>query len=244
MSETKTVLISGGSQGIGRAIAVKFALENFEVAITARNEEKLKKTGDIIRQNGASPPYVIPGDLQNPADIKHIVQETIKKFSKIDILVNNAGVMYLKPFLELSLDEYEQMMQVNMRAVFLLTQSVVQDMIKREKGGTIINIASLAGKNGFKTGTGYATSKWALRGFSNCLMQEVREYDIRVVTIFPGSVDTNLGRGGFSPTGTPRENKMQPEDVAEAVFLSAVMPQRTMVSEIDLRPSNPKKRVI
>jgi 3-oxoacyl-[acyl-carrier protein] reductase len=180
-------------------------------------------------------------DLKDPYNIQTIVNETFKAFGHLNVLINNAGIMFLKPFLELSLKEYEQMMQVNMQAVFFLTQLVVRKMINQKTKGTIINIASLAGKNGFKTGTGYAATKWALRGFSQCLLQEVRENDIRVITIFPGSVDTNLNRSGTSPTGTLKQNKMQPEDIAETVYMAINMSQRTTVSEIDMRPTNPQK---
>ena len=123
--------------------------------------------------------------------------------------MNNAGLGYLKPFLEISAAEIQEMIDVNLRAVFLLTQQVVPEMIKR-KSGMIMNIASLAGKNGFKLGTGYAATKWALRGFAQCLLQEVREHDVRVVTLFPGSVETSFGAGGQSPTATPSRNKIQP----------------------------------
>jgi len=105
----------------------------------------------------------------------------------------------------------------------------------------IMNIASLAGKNGFKLGTGYAATKWALRGFAQCLLQEVREHDVRVVTLFPGSVETSFGAGGQSPTATPSRNKIQPEDIADTAFLAYSIPVRTLLSEIDIRPSNPSK---
>jgi len=146
--------------------------------------------------------------------------------------------MYVKPFLELTVEEYEEMMDVNMKAVFVLTQAVLPQMIAR-KSGTIINIASLAGKNGFRTGTGYGASKFAVRGFAMSLMQEVREHNIRVVTIFPGSVNTNLA--GSSPNAPLRETMIQPEDVAEIVYTAFTLPERSMVSEIDIRPTHPRR---
>lgn len=241
MSTNKTALITGSSQGIGRAIAIKLAIENFDVAITARNKINLEETADIIKNKVNQDPLRVVADLQNPNDIQKIFEETFKAFGHLNVLINNAGIMFLKPFLELSLKEFEQMLQVNLQAVFFLTQLVVKKMIEQKINGTIINIASLAGKNGFKTGTGYAASKWALRGFSKCLLQEVRENDIRVITIFPGSVDTNLNRGGTSPTGTLKQNKIQPEDIAETVYMALEMSHRTMISEIDMRPTNPHK---
>ncbi len=240
MSEKKVALVTGSNKGIGQSIALKFAREGLFVALTARNESDLQNTAQQIEEAGGETPLIIPADLKDTNQIPNITEKVIDKWGQIDVLVNNAGVGYLKPFLELSVDEFQEMMDVNMRAVFALTQSVVPHMIEK-KTGTIINIASLAGKNGFKTGTGYAASKWALRGFAQCLMLEVREHDIRVVTIFPGSVDTSFGRGGQSPTGTPPKNKIQPDDIANTAYLAFSTPERTMISEIDMRPSNPKK---
>ena len=234
-------LVTGASQGIGRSIAIKFGREGYQMILTGRNRQKLEETAAIIREAGGSDSLVVPADLSDEQQIKNLVEQVRKKYDSVDVLVNNAGVMYLKPFLEMSMQEYDDMMQINMRAVFMLTQALASGMVKNPAGGTIINIASLAGKNGFKGGTGYASTKWALRGFAQCLFQELREHDIRVVTIFPGSVDTALNRGTFSATGTLPANKMQPEDIAEAAYLAVKMPARTMMSEIDMRPSNPRK---
>jgi NADP-dependent 3-hydroxy acid dehydrogenase YdfG len=117
--------------------------------------------------------------------------------------------------------------------VFLLTKAVLPHMI-RAKGGEIVNIASLAGKNSFKGGAGYCATKWALRGFAGSLMLEVREHNIRVVTVCPGSVDT-----AFSTTGKKGNTITQPEDVADAVIFAVTAPARSMFSEIDVRPTNP-----
>jgi NADP-dependent 3-hydroxy acid dehydrogenase YdfG len=233
-------IVTGANRGIGQAIALKFAKEGFAVALTARDRKKLNETHDIITSSGFEKPFIIQADLRNLNQVEEIVRQVVKTWGKIDVLVNNAGLGYLKPFLEISPDEYDEMMEVNTRAVFFLTQYTVTQMMEK-KSGLILNIASLAGKNGFKSGTGYAASKWALRGFAQCLLHEVREHDIRVVTIFPGSVETNFGQGGQSPIGTPSQNKIQPEDIANVAFMAYHMPQRTMVSEIDMRPSNPRK---
>ena len=210
------------------------------MALVARDRKKLNQTQEMIFSSGFEKPLIVQADLRDLKQVKEIVPKVIKEWGKIDVLVNNAGLGYLKPFLEISPEEYDEMMDVNMRAVFFLTQYTVPQMMN-QKSGLILNIASLAGKNGFKSGTGYAASKWALRGFAQCLLPEVREYDIRVVTIFPGSVETNFSQGGQSPTGTPSQNKIQVEDIAEIAYMAFHIPQRTMVSEIDMRPSNPKK---
>jgi 3-oxoacyl-[acyl-carrier protein] reductase len=233
-------LVTGASRGIGRAIAIKFAKEGMNLVLTARDKQKLNEVADEIRLLSQNEPIIIPADLRDAQQISNVIKETIKKWNRIDVLVNNAGLGYLKPFLEITPDEFQEMLDVNIRAVFTLTQKVVPYMIKN-KSGNIINIASLAGKNGFKMGTGYAATKWALRGFAQCLMLELREHDIRVLTIFPSSVDTSFGTGGRSVTGTPPKNKIQPDDIANTAYLAVSMPERTMVSEIDMRPSNPQK---
>ncbi|MBD3226256.1 MAG: SDR family NAD(P)-dependent oxidoreductase [Caldithrix sp.] len=238
MSQPNVALITGASKGIGRSIAIKFAQEGLNVAITARNEKGLRETAKLIQNNGGPEPLVVAGDLTDLSQIPGIVEKVKNEWGHIDVLVNNAGVGFLKPFLELNVDEFQTMMDLNMRAVFAITQKVVPLMMEQQSG-TIINIASLAGKNGFKGGTGYAASKWALRGFAQCLMPEVREHDIRVVTIFPGSVDTRFGDS--SSSNPLSKNKMMPEDIADTAYSAFVMPQRTMVSEIDMRPSNPNK---
>jgi NADP-dependent 3-hydroxy acid dehydrogenase YdfG len=241
MIDKKVALVTGASRGIGQAIALKFAREGIAVALTGRDESLLKRVSEEITNTGGYQPLIVQTDLQEVPQIPKIPQEVIKEWGRIDILVNNAGLGYLKPFLEIKPQEFQEMLDVNLRAVFLLTQQVIPHMIER-KSGNVVNIASLAGKNGFKLGTGYAASKWALRGFAQCLMLEVREHDIRVVTIFPGSVETSFSRGGVSPTGTPSQNKIQPIDIAETAYLAINMPDRSMLSEIDMRPSNPAKK--
>jgi NADP-dependent 3-hydroxy acid dehydrogenase YdfG len=198
----------------------------------------LNQTAELIKNLTGGTALVIPADLRSPQEIPPIVDSVINEWGKIDVLVNNAGILHLKPFLEITLEEYNEMMDVNMRAAFLLTQNVISHMISR-KSGAIVNIASLAGKNGFKTGTGYGASKFAVRGFAASLMAEVREHNIRVITIFPGSVDTPMLER--SPNSPLRETMLQPEDIAHAAYSAIHVPPRAMMSEIDLRPSNPRK---
>lgn len=240
MIDKTVAIITGASRGIGRAISLKFARQGMAVALTARDQKNLEAVAKEIVSNGGFDPLIISADLRDFTNITQISQRVMEKWGRIDVLVNNAGLGYLKPFLEISAAEFQEMLEVNVRAVFFLTQQVLPIMIER-KSGMIINIASLAAKNGFKLGTGYAATKWALRGFAQCLLQEVREHDIRVVTIFPGSVDTGFGAGGQSPTGTPGKNKILPEDIAEAAYFAYTIPLRSLLSEIDIRPTNPAK---
>ncbi len=238
MSTKPVILITGASRGIGRAISVKFAEEGYQAVLTARNTKHLQETAEIIRKNGETDPLVIPANLRDSHQTSRLVGSTIQRFGKIDILVNNAGILHLKPFLDITTEEYDEMFDVNIKAAFQLTQHVVPGMIQR-KSGTIINVASLAGKNGFKTGTGYAATKFALRGFAASLMLELREHNIRVITVFPGSVDTRaIVKNAYAPSP---ETMLKAEDVAHIIYAASTIPPRAMVSEIDIRPSNPQK---
>lgn len=240
MIDKTVAIVTGASRGIGRAIALKFARQGMAVALTARHEKNLKAVAKEIVSGGGFDPMIISADLRDLTNIAQISQQVMEKWGRIDILVNNAGLGYLKPFPEITAAEFQEMFDVNVRAVFFLTQQVLPVMVQRNSG-MIINIASLAAKNGFKLGTGYAATKWALRGFAQCLLQEVREHDIRVITIFPGSVDTSFGAGQQSPAGIRSKNKILPEDIAEAAYFAYTIPPRSLLSEIDIRPTNPTK---
>jgi NADP-dependent 3-hydroxy acid dehydrogenase YdfG len=162
-----------------------------------------------------------------------MVARTVSAFGGLDILVNNAGVGVFRPVAELTVEEFDRMWEINVRAVFVATRAALPHL-RKSRNGAVVNIASLAGKNTFAGGAGYAATKWALRGFAGCLMLEVRNEHIRVVTICPGSVDTTFSSGGRRGEHIP-----QPEDVADAVLFAVTAPRRTMISEIDIRPTRP-----
>jgi 3-oxoacyl-[acyl-carrier protein] reductase len=236
MLNKSVAIITGASRGIGRAIAIRFAKEGIAVALVGRDKTALQETADFIKDYSDQPIPQIQADLRNVQQIQSIVDRTIDEWGRIDVLANNAGIMHMKRFPELAQDEIQEMLDVNLRAVMLLTQSALPH-IRKSENGAIINIASLAGKNPVKNGTVYAATKWALRGFAASLMLEVRQDDIRVVTIFPGSVDTDLNR----QSTLHRDTMLQPEDVAHAAYSALVVDRRAMMSEIDLRPTNPKR---
>lgn len=231
-------IITGASRGIGRAIALKFAKEGMAVALVGRDKTALQETADLIKEESGQPTLQIQADLRDTQQIESIVDQTTNEWGRIDVLVNNAGIMYQKPFEEHTQDEIQETLDVNLRAVMFLTQKALPH-IKKVENGAIINIASLAGKNPVKNGTVYAATKWALRGFASSLMLEVRQENIRVVTIFPGSVDTHLLSRSANPPR--RDTMLQPEDVAHAAYSALVVDRRAMMSEIDLRPTNPQR---
>jgi 3-oxoacyl-[acyl-carrier protein] reductase len=137
----------------------------------------------------------------------------------------------------LAVRDFDQMWNLNMRAVMVVTQHALK-MMEVQKSGAIINVASLAGRNAFVGGAGYAATKWALIGFSRSLMLEVRERNIRVITICPGSVDTSFSPSPKEPSRS--EKILHPQDVADTILSALMLPDRAMVSEIDIRPTNPK----
>jgi NADP-dependent 3-hydroxy acid dehydrogenase YdfG len=228
----KVAIVTGASKGIGKAIAWRLAMDGCRVVLAARSTPALNATAEEFAKAGlkAEP---IPTDLTDDTQVAELVRKTIERFGKIDILVNNAGMGVFKPFTEMDLNEFDQMWKLNVRAVFSITKSALPHMLKA-RSGEVVNICSLAGKNSFKGGTGYGATKWALRGFAASLMLELREANIRVMTIFPGSVDTS-----FSSTTKRGDKITQPEDVADAVLFAVKAPGRSMFSEIDLRPTNP-----
>jgi NADP-dependent 3-hydroxy acid dehydrogenase YdfG len=228
----QTAIVTGANRGIGRAISEALAREGAHVVLIGRNPQAIAEASNQLNQKGLSSSFEIV-DMAVADQVERAFESIIARRGRVDILVNNAGVGHLKPAVELTLSEFDEMWNLNMRSVFVATKATLPVMLKA-KSGVIVNIASLAGKNGFKGGTGYGATKWALRGFASSLMLEVRDRNVRVVTIFPGSVDT-----AFSTTGKRGERVTQPEDVADAVVFAVTAPGRSMVSEIDIRPTNP-----
>lgn len=225
-------IVTGASRGIGRAIARALGTKGYRVAGVARSAEALNQLREDLQANGVDF-LPLPFDITDDACIEHLVQAVLEWGGRIDVLVNNAGIGVFKPAVEMTPDEFDVMWRLNMRAVFMLTRAVLPTMIAVQHGA-IVNIVSLAGKNTFAGGTGYAATKWALRGWAGSLMLEVRQHNIRVITICPGSVDTS-----FSSSGKRGEHITQPEDVADVVCFALSAPERTMISEIDIRPTRP-----
>jgi 3-oxoacyl-[acyl-carrier protein] reductase len=231
----KIAVVTGAGRGIGRAIAHTFAKEGALVGLVARSTHELEAVRLEIERDGGTA-FVFPADLTQDAEVAQVFTQVATRFKRLDILVNNAGIGRFATVKELSVDDFDAMWKVNMRGLFLCTQNAVRVM-EAQKSGVIVNVSSLAGKNAFVHGAGYAATKWALMGFSRCLMLEVRQHNVRVITICPGSVDT-----GFSPRNASKNagKLIQPQDVADTILAAITLPDRSMVSEIDIRPTNPK----
>jgi 3-oxoacyl-[acyl-carrier protein] reductase len=239
MSNHKDVsVVTGSGRGIGYAIAVRLAKENHNVVLISRTESELKKAKKEIDLIGSDTSYFV-GDVADEKFVEDIVKEVQKKYSKIDHLINNAGIGIIKKLIDSDLDDFKKQVNTNLYGVFNFTKAVLPGMIKRTSG-SVINISSLASKNSFVGGTMYSATKHALNGFTKSLMLEIREYNIRVATICPGSVDTGFGsKSKLDPRSSGRI--LLPDDVAEMVAAIIKLPARALASEIDLRPTNPKK---
>ncbi len=230
----RVAVVTGASRGIGRSIALHFAGEGAKLAISGRDPDRLNELHDELRAKGNEVISIL-GDVSNEADVVKLIKGTVEAFGRIDILVNNAGFGIFKPVIHMKTEEFDSLFGVNMRGAFIATREALRYMIA-QNDGVIINIASLAGKNALENGAAYAATKWAMIGFAKSVMLEVRKHNIRVVTISPGSVDTDFGLSNRHN----RDRILKPDDVAEAAVLAAGLPATAMMSEIDLRPTNPK----
>jgi len=231
-----TALVTGATEGIGRAIAFALGRAGYRVGVCARTAPKVQQLVAQLRAEGISVSGA-PCDVGQEVEVAAAVGHLTAEIGPIDTLVNNAGIGIFKPFLDLSTADWDATMATNLRSLFLTTRAVLPSM--RALGrGAIVNVASLAGRNGFVGGTAYAASKHAVLGFSKSLMLETRQHNIRVIVICPGSVDTSLIRHQTMLQPNP-ERILQPEDVAQIVLDSLRLPGRALVSELDIRPTNP-----
>jgi len=233
---TTTALITGATEGIGRATAFALGRAGYRVGVCARTESKVRRLVEELQAAGIEAAGA-PADVGHPEQAGRMVEELKRALGDIDVLVNNAGVLIAKPFEELTLEDWDTTMNTNVRSLYLVTRAVLPGMRSRKRGA-IVNVASLAGRNGFAGGTAYTASKHAVLGFSRSLMLEVRKDNIRVIAVCPGSVDTSMLREQPMLKAEP-SRILQPEDVAATILGALTLPERALVSELDIRPTNP-----
>ena len=232
-------LVTGGSRGIGRAIAVALAARGAQVVITGRSDEALHAaSGERI--------HPVRADVSRPEQAAAAIDSAAEKLGGLDLLVNNAGVGWFANVADMTTESWQEIIETNLSGVFYCSRAVIPHLRTRG-GGWIVNVSSLAGKNPFVGGAAYCASKAGLDAFTEALMQEVRYDKIRVSCIAPGSVATGFGGSAFAkapadklPAGLP-DWKIQPEDIANLVIDLVTFPERSLPSRIELRPSRPKK---
>lgn len=223
-------LVTGGSHGIGRAIAQRLAGLGAAVAICGRDRKALEESAGGIEKFGMRA-YGQVADVTRAADIADLVAKTEASLGPITMLVNNAGMGLFGPAHEKTEADWDRVLDTNLKSVFLVSRAVAPSMIRRGSGD-IINISSLAGKSTFAGGGIYCASKWGLMGLSGCMAEDLREHGIRVSVICPGSVATE-----FSSRGRKDGSKvLQPEDVAHAVETIVTQRLGSFISEMHVRP--------
>jgi len=231
----RVAIVTGGSRGIGRATAARFLRAGAKVVIAGRTKADLDRA--IAGFQAGSSALPVQADVAKETDVNRLVDDTVKAFGGLDIVVNNAANVTLAEVERLSTEDWQAMLDANLTGPFLLCRAAIPHL-KRRGGGSIVNVSSLAGQNPFAGGACYAATKAGLDAFSHALMQELRQHDIRVSVVAPGSVAT--GFSGHSPTAADAW-KLAPEDVAETIFHLVTHPSRSLPSRVDLRPSRPQK---
>ena len=228
----KTAIVTGGSRGIGLAIARALVTSDVNVMITGTKEKPLE---DAIRELGALA-MAQRADVRDYADVERAFNAAAAHFGGVDILVNNAGVGVFTPVANMSIDQWHTVIETNLSGVFFCCHAAIPRM-KARGGGWIVNISSLSATNPFANGAAYCASKAALNAFSESLMQEVRHDGIRVTTVAPGSVNTS-----FADHDSGSEWKLSPDDVAHAVVDLLDHPPRSLPSRVEIRPAKPPKK--
>jgi NAD(P)-dependent dehydrogenase (short-subunit alcohol dehydrogenase family) len=231
--KNKTAIVTGGTKGIGRAIAAALVREGLSVCIAARSQSDIDAA---IREGDATVGFVC--DVRDYNQVKALVDHTIKQLGGLDILVNNAGIGIFQTVDETSPEDFRAVLETNLFGVYYCCHEAIPEMKKRG-GGYIINISSLAGANPHPRMAAYNASKFALNGFSEALMQEVRHDHIKVSYVMPGSVNTEFGGDAASDE---KSWQLTPEDIARVVVDLLHHDDRALPSRIEIRPSKPPKR--
>jgi 3-oxoacyl-[acyl-carrier protein] reductase len=235
--QNKIAVVTGGTKGIGRAITEALLREGARVFVCARDKSQLKRALEQLSQLGRVEGEIC--DVRSDTQVEIMLSECVRLFGGIDILVNNAGVgVFGKTVEEISPDEFEWVLKTNLFGVFYACHHVIP-ILKERNGGHIINISSLAGQNAHPRMAAYNASKFGLNGFTEALMQEVRQDNIKVSLICPGSVNTEFGNEEITEE---KAWQIHPDDIARVVLDLLTQKSNALSSKIEIRPSRPPKK--
>ncbi len=232
----KKAIITGGSRGLGKATAVSFAKEGIDVAITGRNEKRLQETVNELKELGVNAIYAV-FDVGNYEEVKTGIKSVIENFGSIDILVNNAGIAAFGSFNDMEVSTWSNIIQTNVMGMYYVTKEVLPHLIK-QNSGDIINVSSTAGLNGNANVSAYSASKFAVIGMSESLMKEVRKNNIRVCTLTPSTIASDMSLD-LGITDGNVEKVLQPDDFAELIVAGLQLPRRAMLKSAALWSTNP-----
>jgi NAD(P)-dependent dehydrogenase (short-subunit alcohol dehydrogenase family) len=233
----KVAFVTGGSRGIGLAIARALAAQGVQVAVTGKSQSHLSAARPRIEGAGPAGVETFVADVRHYTDVERAINATVARFGGLDFIVNNAGVGIFANVADMTPDQWSEVIDTNLTGVFNVCHAAIPHLRARG-GGFIINISSLAGKNAFTTAAAYCASKSGLNAFSEALMQEVRYDNIRVSYVMPGSVATAFS-GGDESRGA--DWKISGDDVAQVVLDLLEHDPRSLPSRVEIRPSKPKK---
>ncbi len=226
----KTALITGASAGLGRATALSFARAGADVVMVARGQEKLDRAAHEVREHGTSV-LALAADVGQPSQVEKLAQTMLHELGRVDILVNNAAIDYSGPITALTIEQWNEVLDVNLSGVFYLCKAVFPAMIKQQSG-YIINISSVAGKKGWPNATAYCATKFALTGFTQALSGEGQPHNIRCSVVYPGGMDTE-----WHAQPDPA-NLMDPTAVAGFLLHMVTQNSRLVVNEAIVSPLN------
>ena len=232
----KKAIITGGGKGLGKATAIAFAKEGIDVAITGRNEQNLLNTVTELKSYGVDAIYEL-FDVGNHEEVKDGIERILHQFGSVDILVNNAGIAAFGSFLEMSPEKWNAIIQTNVMGMYYVTKEVLPYLITKNQGD-IINVSSTAGITGNANTSAYSASKFAVIGMSEALMKEVRKNNIRVCTLTPSTIASDMSLE-LGITDGNIEKVLQPEDFAELIVLGLKLPRRAMLKSASLWSTNP-----
>ncbi len=232
----KYALVTGGGRGLGKATALALASEGVNVAITGRNIENLKTAVKEIESRGVKAAYAV-FDVGNFEEVTTAIEKLTISFGTIDILINNAGIASFGTVEQMDPTVWAQIIQTNILGTYYVTKAVLPQLLKKNLGD-IINVASTAGISGSANTSAYSASKFAVIGFSDSLMREVRKNNIRVCTLTPSTIASDMSKDLQLTDGNP-ESVLQPEDFAELIIANLKLPRRAMLKSASLWSTNP-----
>lgn len=227
---SKTVVVTGGSRGIGRAVAIKFAKEGYNLAVCARSEEDLINLGTALKEYGVKI-LAYACDVSKPNEVKAFAAKVNATFGAIDVLVNNAGTFIPGRVMDETEGTLEKLIETNLYSAYHITRALLQPMLQRG-GGHIFNMCSVASIKEYPNGGSYSISKFALLGFSKALREELKPYRIKVTALVPGATYTD----SWAPSGLPEERFMKPADIAEIIWTATNLSDGAVMEEVVLRP--------
>ena len=233
----KTALVTGGGRGLGKAVALALAAEGVNVAITGRNENNLKSAVAEIESKGVKSSYSV-FDVTDKKQVFASLKKLQNDFGKFDILINNAGIAAFGGILEMDDEQWEDIVKTNLFGPYYVVKAVVPGMVEK-KSGDVVNISSTAGLKGNALTSAYSASKFGLIGMSESMMFELRKQNIRVTTLTPSTISTDMAKTDLKITDGNPEKVLQPEDFAELVVDLLKLNKRAMLASAALWSTNP-----